>query len=67
MCSEQPDGVLDLQVKFDLQKVAQKLWSILGGTVTDGDVVTATATGRLKPAFGGTLIRGEAALTLRTR
>jgi hypothetical protein len=66
-CTEHPDGVLDLQVKFDLQKVAQKLWSILGNTVADGDVVTLTATGRLKPAFGGAMIRGEADVTIRTR
>ena len=66
-CSEHRDGVPDLHLKFDLQKVSQKLWSILGNTITDGDVVTVTATGRLKPAFGGALIRGEAVLTLRTR
>jgi hypothetical protein len=42
-CSEHPDGVPDLQVKFDLQRVAQKPWSSLGNSITDGDVVTVTA------------------------
>jgi hypothetical protein len=66
-CMERPDGIQDLQLKFDFQRIAQKLWSALGTTVADGDVVTVTATGRLKPAYGGTLIRGEAVLTIRTR
>ena len=66
-CTERPDGIPDLQVKFDLEKVAKRLWSVLGTTIADGDVVTVIATGRLKAAYGGTLIRGEATLTIRTR
>jgi hypothetical protein len=66
-CTEHPDGIVDLQVKFDLLKVSQKLWSLLGTKLSDGDVLTVTATGKLKPEYGGIPIRGEARLTIRTR
>ena len=66
-CSDRPDGLVDLQMTFDMRKTATRVWSILGDNAVDGDVITLTATGKLKPAYGGRAIRGEANVIIRIR
>jgi hypothetical protein len=49
-----PDGKKDLNLKFDAKKVLEKL-----GTVANKDVRVLHLTGKLKPEYGGTAIKGE--------
>jgi hypothetical protein len=48
-----PDGHLDLTLKFNVQDIVAAL-----GQVNDGDVLELTLTGTLADAFGGTPIEG---------
>lgn len=52
---EGPDGMDDLTLKFDRQKVVDAL----PDTVSDGDVITLNMTGRLIDSLGATPIAGE--------
>jgi len=52
-CSE-PDGYLDLTLKFKTQEIVAAL-----GDVDDGEVLTLMLTGNLKAEFSGTPIMGS--------
>lgn len=56
------DGYLDLTLKFDVQEVV----SCLGG-VREGDKVRLILTGKLKEEFGGTPVRGQDCVWLRSK
>lgn len=56
---ENPDGYLDLALKFDCQQIVSKLMG-----VQDGDRVALTLTGNLKREFGGTAIRGNSVVII---
>ncbi|UCG69068.1 MAG: hypothetical protein JSV09_14990 [Thermoplasmata archaeon] len=54
------DGYLDLSLKFDTQELVASL-----STISNGDVITVTITGRLKEEFGGEMIRGKDCIVIR--
>jgi hypothetical protein len=66
-CNDHTDGILDLQVKFDMPSTVKKIWSLLGNTILDGQVLTLTISGNLKPEYGGTPVGSESTVILRTR
>lgn len=57
-----PDGLTDLVLSFSNSEVAAAL-----GTVTDGQVLVLTLTGNLKPQFGGSPIKGQDVVVIKTQ
>ena len=58
--TEDPDGFLDLTLKFKTQEIVEVL-----GEVNHKDELTLTLEGALLEAFGGTLIHGADCVTIR--
>lgn len=53
-----PDGILDLTLKFDTQKVIRALEAALGRPPVNGEVINVPVTGYLQEVFGGYPIQG---------
>ncbi len=57
--TKEEDGLLDLTLKFDKQKIIDGIRLFLGREPRDREVITLSLTGKLKSEFGGTGIVGE--------
>jgi len=55
-----PDGRLDLTARFDFQRIVSAM-----GPAAGGQCRVLVLTGKLKPEFGGTPIRGEDVVSIR--
>jgi hypothetical protein len=58
-CLGRGDGYLDLVAIFEARDLVTAINATLGRPLVDGETVSLTLTGRLKPEFGGTPIVGE--------
>lgn len=66
VCVDRLDGFEGEPLRFDSHSLSHSIWSDLGNTVVDGEVVVLTLSGRLKPEHGGGAIRAHDTVILRT-
>ena len=61
-CDQLADGYADLKLKFDTPEFVASL-----GSVSDGDVLTITLEGNLKPEYGGQSFSSQDTITILKR